>query len=181
VLERYRVAQAWRGRWDSFTLVTPNWTLSLPGSKYERDDPEGHVDRDIIIEFLQDYADHHAGPVREGVSVDALEPGASRRFRLATSDGDLEADAVVVCTGAYQRPHLLVIASAFPAGVAVLDATATTDPATYRMAASCWSAPGRRGCSWPKNFTWPAATSCWPAGARRGAAPAGRAGCRDLA
>jgi putative flavoprotein involved in K+ transport len=128
VLERYRVAQAWRGRWDSFTLVTPNWTLSLPGSKYERDDPEGHVDRDIIVEFLQDYADHHAGPVREGVSVDALEPGATRRFRLATSDGDLEADTVVVCTGAYQRPHLPVIASAFPAGVAVLDATAYHRP-----------------------------------------------------
>jgi cation diffusion facilitator CzcD-associated flavoprotein CzcO len=41
VLERYRVAQAWRGRLDSFTLVTPNWTLGLPGKKYERDDQRG--------------------------------------------------------------------------------------------------------------------------------------------
>jgi putative flavoprotein involved in K+ transport len=33
VLERARVAQAWCARWDSFTLVTPNWTLDLPGSE----------------------------------------------------------------------------------------------------------------------------------------------------
>ena len=39
VLERQRVAQAWRDRWDSFTLVTPNWTLDLPGSPYLGDDP----------------------------------------------------------------------------------------------------------------------------------------------
>ena len=34
VLERARVGQAWRDRWDSFTLVTPNWTLDLPGAPY---------------------------------------------------------------------------------------------------------------------------------------------------
>jgi cation diffusion facilitator CzcD-associated flavoprotein CzcO len=32
VLERARIGQAWRGRWDSFCLVTPNWTMSLPGA-----------------------------------------------------------------------------------------------------------------------------------------------------
>jgi putative flavoprotein involved in K+ transport len=128
VLERDRVAQAWRGRWDSFTLVTPNWTMSLPGSRYDGSDPEGHVDRDRIVEFLQDYADHQAGPIREGVSVHALKQGGRLRFRLETSDGDLDADTVVVCTGAYQRPHLPLIASAFPARVAVLDVTAYRRP-----------------------------------------------------
>jgi putative flavoprotein involved in K+ transport len=43
VLERKRVGQAWRDRWDSFTLVTPNWTLDLPGNPYLGDDPEGHI------------------------------------------------------------------------------------------------------------------------------------------
>ena len=32
VLERRRVGQSWRDRWDSFHLVTPNWTMTLPGS-----------------------------------------------------------------------------------------------------------------------------------------------------
>jgi putative flavoprotein involved in K+ transport len=129
VLERDRVAQAWRSRWDSFTLVTPNWTLSLPGSRYDGSDPEGHVDRDRIVEFLQAYADHQAGPIREGVAVDALIPGARMRFRLETADGDLDTDTVVVCTGAYQRPHLPLVASAFAAGVTVLDATGYHRPA----------------------------------------------------
>lgn len=128
VLERERIAQAWRSRWDSFTLVTPNWTLRLPGSGYHGDDPEGHVDRDTIVEFLQDYADHHAGPVLEGVSVEALEPGETARFRLRTADGDMDADTVVVCTGAYPRPHLPAAAADLPASLTVLDATSYLRP-----------------------------------------------------
>jgi choline dehydrogenase-like flavoprotein len=31
VLERGRVGQAWRTRWESFCLVIPNWTVQLPG------------------------------------------------------------------------------------------------------------------------------------------------------
>ena len=31
VLERGRVGQSWRDRWDSFCLVTPNWYVQLPG------------------------------------------------------------------------------------------------------------------------------------------------------
>ncbi|HYU04874.1 MAG TPA: NAD(P)-binding domain-containing protein, partial [Jatrophihabitantaceae bacterium] len=60
VLERARVAQAWRERWDSFTLVTPNWTLDLPGSPFSGDDPEGHVHRDEIVAYLEKYADSGA-------------------------------------------------------------------------------------------------------------------------
>jgi thioredoxin reductase len=128
VLERSRVAEAWRSRWDSFTLVTPNWTLALPGSSYDGDDPEGHVHRDQIVEFLQTYADRYAGPIHEGVSVEAVETGAGGTFRLRTSDGDLDADTVIVCTGAYQRPHLPVVASAFPGHVAVMDVTSYRRP-----------------------------------------------------
>ena len=32
VLERNRLVESWRSkRWDSLTLVAPNWTLDLPG------------------------------------------------------------------------------------------------------------------------------------------------------
>ena len=40
VLERGRVAQTWRGRWDSFCLVTPNWSLQLPDHAYSGADPD---------------------------------------------------------------------------------------------------------------------------------------------
>ena len=32
VLERGRVGESWRGRWDSFCLVTPNWSMQLPAA-----------------------------------------------------------------------------------------------------------------------------------------------------
>ncbi len=129
VLERAAVAQAWRDRWDSFTLVTPNWTLDLPGGPYAGDDPEGHVDRDEIVAYLQAYAAQHAGEIREGVRVDALGPGGRRRFRLDTSDGPIDADNLVVCTGAYQRPHRPSFAADLPAGLLVIDATEYINPA----------------------------------------------------
>ena len=31
-------AVAWRNRWDSFTLITPNWTIRLPRAEYQGDD-----------------------------------------------------------------------------------------------------------------------------------------------
>ena len=31
------ITLAWRNRWDSFTLVLPNWTLLIPGCTYQGD------------------------------------------------------------------------------------------------------------------------------------------------
>ena len=62
VLERARVGQAWRGWWDSFCLVTPNWTMSLPGFAYAGDDPEGFVPRDEIVGYLERYASSFGPP-----------------------------------------------------------------------------------------------------------------------
>ena len=92
VLERARVGQMWRGLWDSFCLVTPNWTMSLPGAAYTGDDPEGFVPRDEIVRYLQRYASSFGAPVREGVGVDSLEPGPNGGFLLRTSAGELRAD-----------------------------------------------------------------------------------------
>ena len=49
VLERGRVGQTWRGRWDSFCLVTPNWSVQLPGHHYDGDDPDGFMPRDEVV------------------------------------------------------------------------------------------------------------------------------------
>ncbi|MGZ8688383.1 MAG: NAD(P)-binding domain-containing protein, partial [Gaiellaceae bacterium] len=46
VLERGRVAQSWRDRWDSFCLVTPSWSVQLPDGHYRGPDPDGFMQRD---------------------------------------------------------------------------------------------------------------------------------------
>ena len=41
VLEKGRIGQTWRDRWESFCLVTPNWSVQLPGHPYDGDYPDG--------------------------------------------------------------------------------------------------------------------------------------------
>ena len=47
VLEQAAQAgEAWRNyRWDSFTFVTPNWMIQLPGAAYAGPDPDGYLVR----------------------------------------------------------------------------------------------------------------------------------------
>ncbi len=39
VLEKGRVGQTWRGLWDSFCLMAPNWSVQLPGQPVRRGGP----------------------------------------------------------------------------------------------------------------------------------------------
>jgi putative flavoprotein involved in K+ transport len=146
VLERDRVAQAWRDRWDSFTLVTPNWTLDLPGSPYAGDDPDGHVSRDDIVDYLEKYAAALTGQVREGVRVDRLTALDGGGFRLTTSDGEISADSVVVCTGAFQQPHRPAGAVGWPADVLVIDATQYRNPQQLPDGKVLVIGSGQTGC-----------------------------------
>jgi putative flavoprotein involved in K+ transport len=120
VLERGRVGQMWRDRWESFCLVTPNWSVRLPGGAYDGPDPDGFMPRDDIVGYLERYAAASAVPVRENVDVRSIEQSGAG-FTLRTSDGDLRADAVVVSTGAYQRAHRPEVASTLPASLFQLD------------------------------------------------------------
>src|SRR5919199_4285620 len=74
VLERGRVGETWRGRWDSFCLVTPNWSVQLPGHHYDGDDPHGFMPRDDIVAYLERYAARFDAPVHEGVDVTSVRP-----------------------------------------------------------------------------------------------------------
>jgi len=118
VLERGQVGQTWRDRWDSFCLVTPNWSVQLPDGHYDGPDPDAFMVRDEVVDYLERYA--AGAPVRENVSVDSIE----RRdggFVLQTSDGELRADSVVLATGAYQQPHRPAGAETLPADLFQVD------------------------------------------------------------
>ena len=115
VLERGRIGQTWRDRWESFCLVTPNWSVRLPGGAYAGDDPDGFMPRDEIVAHLERYAATSGAPVREGVVVRTIDraPGG---FVARTSAGDVAATRVVLATGAFQRAHRPAGSDALPAG-----------------------------------------------------------------
>src|SRR5439155_15939548 len=84
-------------------------------------EPDGFMPRDEIVRHLEEYAASFAAPVREGVDVTGLEAAAEGGFKLSTSHGEVRADTVVLCTGAYQRPYRPAGAAA-PPGLLQLDA-----------------------------------------------------------
>lgn len=102
VLERARIAQSWRDRWDSFCLVLPNWTLQLPGHPYEGGEPDGFLPRDEVVAYLESYATRAEAPVRERVEVLGIQR-SSFGWTVLTSNGHLEAAAVIAATGAFQK------------------------------------------------------------------------------
>ncbi|MBA2327165.1 MAG: NAD(P)-binding domain-containing protein [Actinobacteria bacterium] len=146
VLERGRVGETWRGRWDSFCLVIPNWTLQLPGGHYAGGDPDGFMPRDDIVRHLADYAHGFQAPVREGVEVPALGPSDDGGFLLSTSSGDIRARRVVLASGAYQKPHRPPGADQLPASLHVIDAENYTNEGALPPGKVLVIGSGQTGC-----------------------------------
>jgi putative flavoprotein involved in K+ transport len=125
VLEgRGRLGGGWQDRWDSFCLVTPNWTAAFPGFEYDGDVPDGFMTRDEIAGRLARYAEVIGSPVLLGTGVQRLERGAQggRRYRLKTTRGDIDAARVVVATGGFQVPKVPGSAAALTKRVTQLHA-----------------------------------------------------------
>ncbi|MEO5918512.1 MAG: NAD(P)-binding domain-containing protein [Candidatus Limnocylindrales bacterium] len=128
VLERGRIGQTWRDRWDSFCLVTPNWTVQLPGGPYAGDDPDGYMPRDEIVAYLEGYAAASSAPVREGVAVHSIDRSAGG-FVAQTSAGEFSAGRVVLATGAFQRAHRPAGAEGLPSELLQIDIADYQNPA----------------------------------------------------
>ncbi|RWR17279.1 MSMEG_0569 family flavin-dependent oxidoreductase [Microbacterium enclense] len=105
VIERESAANEWRdGRWDNFTLVTPNWHCRLPGYAYDGPDPDGFMTRDEVYAWVRGYADTFDAPLAEGVAVHRVDRRDNGVFVVQTSAGEITADAVISATGGYHRP-----------------------------------------------------------------------------
>ena len=146
VLEQGRLGETWRTRWDSFCLVTPNWSVLLPGHPYDGDDPDGYMPRDEIVAYLERYAAGFHAPVREGIKVTSLAQVPDGNFLLGTSDGEIRAGSVVVATGAYQRAHRPEAAASLPAGLPQLDVPEYRSPAALPPGGVLIVGSGQSGC-----------------------------------
>ena len=146
VFERERIAHTWRDqRWDSFSLVTPNWQCRLPGHPYAGPDPHGFMGRDAVVAYIEDYARRVEPPLREGVSVTAVRPTGGG-FRLATSEGEVAADAVVMATSAYHVPAIPAAAAALPDDVVQIHSSAYRRPGQLPAGAVLVVGSGQSGC-----------------------------------
>jgi putative flavoprotein involved in K+ transport len=146
VLEAGRVAETWRTRrWDSFCLVTPNWSVQLPGAPYDGPDPDGFMPLAELVGRFQSWADSFDVPVEEEVTVTTLEADDGG-FLLSLASGTIKARTVVVATGAFQRPHRPAGAESLPADVVQLFAEEYTNPAALPPGAVLVVGSGQTGC-----------------------------------
>jgi putative flavoprotein involved in K+ transport len=135
VLERARIAERWRtGRWDSLVANGPAWHDRFPGMRFSSD-PDGFPGKEEVADYFVAYAQKIAAPIHCGVEVREVTRNAGRRgFRVATSEGTMEADYVVAATGAFQIP---VIPDVVPdaAGVSQIHSADYRNPAQFREGA----------------------------------------------
>ena len=106
VLEAGRIGESWRsGRWDSFAINTPGWSLRLPGDRHDPEPRDGFQLRDSWVDMLETYVRRQALPVRTRSRVSALTSSRDGLgFSLLTdgSDDPIEARSVVIASG-FQR------------------------------------------------------------------------------
>ncbi len=121
VLERAEVANSWSTqRWDSFTLLTPNWQTRLPGRAYAGDDPDGFMTGAEIVRFIQTYADSVDAPIATGTTVSAVR-GVVDGYEVVTDHGTWTCRCVVLAAGACSRPSIPEFAPSVPEGIEQVD------------------------------------------------------------
>ena len=120
VLERGEVANSWiRERWNSLKLLTPNWQSRLPGYPYSGPDPDGYMSMPDVVGFIKAYADYCRAPVVAGAEVTSVLP-AGNRYHVDTGNGQWNARAIVIASGAFNLPSIPSISRDIPPSVAQL-------------------------------------------------------------
>jgi putative flavoprotein involved in K+ transport len=102
VLERSdAVAASWRGRYDRLRLNSSRPFSKLPGSRYPRG-TKMFPRRDEMVAYLEAYAARHRLDIRFGTEVRRIDRG----WVVRTSNGDFDADQVVVASGFAHTPSI---------------------------------------------------------------------------
>jgi putative flavoprotein involved in K+ transport len=147
VLERSsHPAHVWRDdRWDSFTLVTPNWAFRIPGAEYRGDDPDGFMPREQIVARFEEYPKTYRLPVQYGVDVFSIEH-ENEEYSVHTNQGDWRANNVVIATGLFQTPKIPASSANLPEDILQLPTEKYRNPSALPDGAVLVVGSGQSGC-----------------------------------
>ncbi len=131
VLERGEVANTWKTeRWDTLTLLTPNWQSRLPGFGYQGDDPDGYRTMPEVIAFIDRYAKVISAPVETSTTVTSVRRDDAG-YLVTTDRGDWHAPTVVLATGACNIPRIPAVAEAVPPEITMITPVAYRNPGQF--------------------------------------------------
>jgi putative flavoprotein involved in K+ transport len=122
------VGQSWRDRWDSLTIFTPARHSALPGRPLPGAKNHTPTKEDVAT-YLQSYAQQFGLPVRSGVRVSRVS-ASNAGYLLETSDGQIEADVVVIATGPNTLPNIPVGAAELAPAIVQVHSSDYRNPAS---------------------------------------------------
>jgi putative flavoprotein involved in K+ transport len=129
VLERGEIANSWkRERWDSLSLLTPNWQTRLPGYAYSGDDPDGYMKVSELTDLIENYAAFTSAPVKQHTRVTSVSAD-NGNYHVATTRGDWQCESLVIASGACNKPLIPAIAESAPSSVQMLTPAQYCNPA----------------------------------------------------
>ena len=138
-------AKAWRERWDSFTFITPNWMVRLPGAEYQGDHPDAFMTRKQIITYFENYIERFDLPVKYGTCVTSVEP-VKTGYLVRTDEAEYEAGNVIIATGMYQRPKIPSFSLNLPSEIHQLHSSQYKNPETLPSGAVLVVGSAQSGC-----------------------------------
>lgn len=161
IVDRHaRLGEAWRRRWDSLRLFTPASYDGLPSMPFPAP-PGAYPTKDEMADYLEAYAARCALPLRLKTVERLVRKGSG--YVLSGDGWRIEADHVVVATGAFQCPRIPAFASGSTGG------SDSSTPHSTGIRASSGTAPSS---SWGPATRGPRSPWTWQ--------PATRSGCRAL-
>jgi len=141
-----KAAHAWRDdRWDSFTLVTPNWSFRLPGAEYAGPDPHGFMARDEVVACFESYIDRYDLPLHFGVRALSVEREDSG-YQVETSQGSWKVKNVVIAAGLYQKPKIPPYGAEIPDDILQIHSGQYRSPQALPPGAVLVAGSGQSGC-----------------------------------
>jgi putative flavoprotein involved in K+ transport len=99
-----RIGDSWRKRWDSLRVFTPARADGLVGWPFPGP-PWSFPTKDEMGDYMEDYSKRFDLPVRTDVRVDGVSKEEGR-YVVGCGDRRIEADNVVVASGAHQDPKV---------------------------------------------------------------------------
>jgi putative flavoprotein involved in K+ transport len=125
-----RVGGSWRTRYDSLKLFTPSWAVKLPGLRFPKASAR-YPTRDQMADYLEAYAARFDLPVRTGVDVQRIARDGER-YVLTLDDGRIEADHVIVASGADRDPRVPAFSRDLDPGIVQMHSSGFRNPSQLR-------------------------------------------------
>ena len=143
-----QVADAWRNRrWDSFTLITPNWAFRLPGSEYADSEPHGFMLKNEIVRRFEQFEQQNHFPVSYSTKVIQIEPIEGQyRYHIITDNKIYESKNVVQATGMYQKIKIPAFAAQISPEILQIPSDAYRNPQMLPPGAVLVVGSAQSGC-----------------------------------